>query len=185
MSWEETIKEHQDVMKATMSQCRSDAENALSLIKEALRKGCKVLTCGNGGSAAQAQHLAAELVVRFEKDREALPAISLTTDTSNLTAAGNDYGFEKVFSRQVEALGNQGDVLVGITTSGNSENVLEALKTAKRKGLKTICLNGKAGGAVNDLGVDVNIVVPSRNTARIQEAHITIIHWWCRCVEQG
>ena len=138
---------------------------------------------GNGGSAADAQHIAGELVGRFKKERKAIPAISLSTDTSILTAIGNDYGFEKVFERQIEALGNKGDVVIGISTSGNSENVYRAMKLAKKMGLTTIGLLGNDGGKIKNLS-DIALVVPSKNTPRIQETHITIGHIICEGVER-
>lgn len=153
------------------------------IILEAVRNGNKIITCGNGGSAADAQHFAAELVVRYNKERPSVPAISLSSDASAVTAASNDYGYEYVFSRQVEGLGKPGDILVGITTSGNSKNVHRAFKTAKEMGLKTICLNGKSGGTINNLKLDSNIIIPSNTTARIQEAHINIIHIWCELID--
>ncbi len=155
------------------------------LMIDALKRGRKILVCGNGGSAADAQHFVAELVIRYEKDRRALPAIALTTNSSNLTAGSNDLGYEVVFERKVEALGNEGDVLVGLTTSGNSENVIRAFKAAQQKGMITICLNGKGGGKVTQLNLHSNIVIPSNNTARIQESHITIIHIWSQLIEDA
>ncbi len=152
-------------------------------IAEALKRGNKVLVCGNGGSAADAQHFAAELVVRFEKERKALPAIALTTDSSIITAHSNDYDFSTVFSRQVEALGNEGDVFVGISTSGNSENVIKAFEVAKAKRLICVGLSGKDGGKMKYLALDHLIVVPSKVTARIQESHIMIIHIICSIVD--
>jgi len=153
------------------------------IILEAVKNGNKILTCGNGGSAADAQHFAAELVVRYNKERPSVPAIALSSDASAVTAASNDYGYKYVFSRQVEGLGKPGDVLVGITTSGNSKNVHKAFETAREKGLKTICLNGKTGGTINDLNLDSNIIIPSHTTARIQESHINIIHTWCELID--
>jgi len=147
-----------------------------------LKRGKKILLCGNGGSAADAQHLAAELVGRLRKERRGLAAIALTTDTSILTAVGNDYSFDEVFSRQVEALGNTDDVLIGISTSGNSVNVLEAIRTAKSLGLRTVALLGNRGGQIAPL-VDHAIIVPSSDTQRIQECHITIGHILCELVE--
>jgi len=145
---------------------------------EILRGGHKVLFFGNGGSAADAQHLAAELVGRFGPDRAALPGISLSTDTSILTALGNDYGYEKVFSRQIEALGQKGDAAIGISTSGNSPSILEALDTARAKGLFTIGFTGESGGKMNDRA-DVLFRVPSRQTPRIQETHLLLGHILC------
>jgi D-sedoheptulose 7-phosphate isomerase len=144
-------------------------------IAHGLRNGRKVLLFGNGGSAADAQHLAAELVGRFGPDRSALPGISLSTDTSVLTALGNDYGYEKVFSRQIEALGRAGDVAIGISTSGNSANVIEAMDMARSKGLYTVGFTGETGGKLKER-VEVLLSVPSRQTARIQETHLMLGH---------
>ena len=158
-------------------------ERAVRLMIEALEKGNKIFFFGNGGSAADSQHLAAELVGKmFIEGRRALPAIALTTDSSNLTALGNDFGFETVFSRQIEALGKPGDVAIGITTSGQSPNVLAAVKTARGMGLKTIGFIGKDGGKLKGL-VDLSIVVPSDSTQRIQESHITIGQILCELIE--
>lgn len=154
------------------------------IISDALKKGNKILICGNGGSAADSQHFAAELSGRYKKERKALAGIALTTDTSALTAIGNDYGFEFIFSRQVEALGREGDVLVGISTSGKSPNVLEAFKKARELKIRTIGLSGKGGGKMNELG-DFNLVVPSDDTARIQEIHILIIHCLCQIIDES
>ncbi|MCD6087482.1 MAG: D-sedoheptulose 7-phosphate isomerase [Candidatus Hydrothermae bacterium] len=148
---------------------------AIELAAETLKGGHKILLCGNGGSAADAQHIAAEFVVRFTRPRRALPAIALTVDTSVLTAASNDFGYEEVFSRQVEALGNEGDLLIAISTSGRSPNVNNAVRRAKEKGLKVIYLCGERGNEVEN-SVDLTIKAPSGVTARIQEAHITIGH---------
>ncbi|MEM4264029.1 MAG: D-sedoheptulose 7-phosphate isomerase [Candidatus Woesearchaeota archaeon] len=148
----------------------------------ALKNGKKILICGNGGSAADAQHFAAELVCRFEKDRKPLPAIALTVNTSNITAIGNDFGFDFVFSKQVEALGREGDILVAISTSGNSPNVLKAIEKAKELKIKTVLLSGKAGGKMKGL-CDYELIIPTENTARIQECHILIIHTWCKLIE--
>jgi D-sedoheptulose 7-phosphate isomerase len=147
-----------------------------------LTNGGKIFFCGNGGSAADAQHLATELVVKLHHDRRPLPALALTTDTSVLTAAGNDYGFREIFARQVAALGARYDALVGISTSGNSENVLAAIATAKGKGMCTIGLLGKEGGAIAQ-HVDYAIVVPEHDTQRIQECHILIGHIWMELIE--
>jgi len=149
---------------------------------QALRAGNKILLCGNGGSAADSQHIAAEFVGRFKKERQSLPAIALTTDTSILTAVGNDYSYEKVFSRQVEGLGQTGDVLIALSTSGNSKNVLEAVKTAKAKGLVTIGFSGAKGGALKDL-VDHFFPAQSSETPHIQEVHITALHAVSEVVE--
>jgi len=149
----------------------------------ALGAGKKILVCGNGGSAADAQHFAAELVARFELERRAWPAIALTTDTSILTAISNDYAFEDIFSRQVAALGCSGDILLCISTSGNSLNVLRAAEVARPNSLKTIGLLGKDGGGLGHT-VDLAIAVDAQVTARIQEAHIFILHFWCSMIEQ-
>ncbi|MBI4777798.1 D-sedoheptulose 7-phosphate isomerase [Candidatus Desantisbacteria bacterium] len=161
-----------------------DVASAVEIIIDAYRQHKKVLICGNGGSAADAQHMAGELVGRFKMEREALGAIALTTDTSILTAIGNDYGFDDIFSRQIEALAEPGDVVIGISTSGNSPNVLKAIAMAKKKLAVTIGLTGGNGGKLKDQ-TDVCIVVPSSNTPRIQESHITIIHIICLLVEQA
>lgn len=155
---------------------------ATELFLGAIAQGRKLLVCGNGGSAADAQHLAAEWVCRYKDDREPLPAVALTTDTSALTAIGNDYGFENIFSRQVRAIGISGDVLVAITTSGISKNILAALREARSRGLKTIVLTGEKGKSLEG-GADVVIAVPSSETARIQEVHELIIHAWCECLD--
>ncbi len=155
---------------------------AALLIKESVAGGGKLLLMGNGGSAADAQHIAAELVGRFKKERPAIPAIALTVDTSILTALGNDYGFETIFSRQIEAIAQKGDVLLAFSTSGNSENVIRALKRANDMEVHTIALLGKEGGVAKD-HVRLAIVVPSDDTARIQEVHITIGHIICEIVE--
>lgn len=153
------------------------------LIAKKLKNGNKVLICGNGGSAADSQHFAAEIVGRFEKERKGYAAIALTTDTSALTAIGNDYGFEKVFSRQVEALGEKGDILIGISTSGNSPNVIEAVKVAKKMGLFTVGFLGRDGGKLKDL-VDYPFIVKHTNTARIQEVHLTLEHVLCKIIDE-
>ncbi len=153
-----------------------------NMISDAINRGHKILICGNGGSASDSQHFAAEIVGRFEKERKAFPAIALTTDTSILTAVANDYAYDNVFSRQVEGLGGPKDVLIGISTSGHSENVRRAVTAAKDMGMHTIGLMGKDGGALKDQ-VDVSIVVSNSVTARIQEAHIFILHFWASLVE--
>lgn len=157
---------------------------AAALLEECLRYGGKVLACGNGGSAADASHFTTELLCRFERDRKSLGAVSLTADGAFLTAAGNDYEFARVFSRQVEGLGRPGDVLVGISTSGQSVNVQQALVTAKDRGLKTLTLLGRDGGGMRGLA-DVEILIPHRVTARIQEAQKVVIHLLCGLVERA
>jgi D-sedoheptulose 7-phosphate isomerase len=183
MMWQETIIEHISAIE-TLRNMAPVIEKAADILVNALQVGGKILVCGNGGSAADAQHFAAELVGRFEAERKGLPAIALTTDTSILTAIGNDYGFERVFSRQVAALGAKGDILLGISTSGNSTNVLEAVASAKTIGMKTIGLLGGNGGKLKQT-VDTAIVVPNPRTARIQEAHILMLHYWAGCIEQA
>lgn len=157
-------------------------ESAIQLWETALSSGKKIIFCGNGGSAADAQHLSAELMGRFLIDRDPLPALSLTVDTSALTAIGNDYGYEYVFSRQLKGIGAEGDVLVGMSTSGNSKNVVQAFQVAQKMGIKTIALTGVSGGALAALA-DVLIAIPSRQTNHIQEAHITIGHLMCQAIE--
>ena len=159
-------------------------ERAIRTIQGCVNKGGKLLIFGNGGSAADSQHIAAEFVGRFKLERKALPALALTTNTSTLTALSNDYGYEIVFKRQIESLGNKGDVALAISTSGNAKNVIEAVKTAKEKGLTTIALTGKNGGALKPL-CDIAIVVNSQDTARIQETHILIGHIIAEIVESN
>lgn len=157
-------------------------QTAGQMLADALMAGCKVLLFGNGGSAADAQHIAAEFVGRFDRERRALPALALTTDTSILTAIGNDYNFEHVFVRQVEALAKQGDVVIAISTSGKSPNVLAGVMAARRCGCRSIALTGANGKQLASI-CDVAVLVPSSRTARIQEAHITIGHLWCEMVD--
>jgi len=154
-----------------------------SLIVEAYRKKKKVLLFGNGGSAADAQHIAGELVGKFKLERKSLPAIALTTNTSIISAIGNDYGFERVFERQIESMVDSKDVVVGISTSGNSENVIKGILKAKEKGAKVIAFTGSSGGKMKDI-VDILLNIPSDNTPRIQEGHITIGHIICGLVEK-
>ena len=157
--------------------------NCCNLILNCFKKGNKVIIFGNGGSAADSQHLAAEFIGRFNFDRKSLPAIALTTDTSIITAIGNDYGFDQIFKRQIQALLNRGDVIIAISTSGNSSNVIEAVKYAKKMNSPVIGFLGKDGGKLKDL-VDIPIIIPDENSARIQEAHITIGHIICGIVEK-
>jgi D-sedoheptulose 7-phosphate isomerase len=177
------LKESIEVKEAVIESLIPQITEATRLVIDAFKKGKKLILFGNGGSAADAQHIACELVGRLGKERKALPAIALSTNTSNLTAIGNDYGFEATFSRQMEALASEGDVALGISTSGKSPNVLEAFKVAKERGLKTIALSGKGGGSLKNLA-DICIVIPSNNIARIQEAHITIGHSICMLIEK-
>jgi len=153
------------------------------LTAEAMKNGRKLLVCGNGGSAADSQHLVAEFVSRLTVDRPALRAIALTTDTSILTAIGNDYSYDNVFERQVEALGQSGDVLLAISTSGNSKNCVKALKLAKQIGLTTVAYTGNKGGAMAELA-DINVIIPSSVTMNIQESHLALEHIFCMVVER-
>jgi D-sedoheptulose 7-phosphate isomerase len=150
----------------------------------ALNSGRKLIFCGNGGSAADAQHLTAELVGRYLRERTALAAIALTTNSSCLTAIGNDYSYEEIFSRQIEALGNRGDIVIGISTSGNSPNIIQALRVAKRKEMTTIAMTGKSGGKLRD-DADFCLRIPSQQTPRIQEAHILLGHILCEIIEES
>ncbi len=154
---------------------------AIETITASLLNGGKILACGNGGSAADAQHFAAELVGRYEAERQGLAAVALTTDTSILTAVGNDYAFNQIFARQVQALGNTGDVLLAISTSGNSENVVEAIAAAHEAGLRVVALTGRNGGRIAEIVCDddIHLCVPVDRTARIQETHLLIIHCLC------
>jgi len=176
-----SLEEHLATINLVLEIKPTIAEMAGKLIGT-LSRGGKILICGNGGSAADSQHFAAELVGRFEKERRGLPAIALTTDTSILTAIGNDYGFDRVFSRQVEALATPTDLLIGISTSGNSENVLQAIAAAKEIGCVTCGLTGRDGGKIAG-AVDLNINIPVQRTARAQEAHLTILHILCELIE--
>ena len=177
------LEEGARVKLALAKEKTAEIERMVSLIVTAVKAGGKVVRFGNGGSAADAQHLAGELVGRFKLERRALPAIALTTNTSTLTAMANDCGYETVFSRQVEALVNEKDVVIAISTSGNSPNVIEAVKAAKKKGAGTIGLTGGSGGKLAE-AADLVITVPSNDTPRIQEAHITIGHIVCELVER-
>lgn len=178
----ESIADHQAVI-GRLSECAEAVEAAADLVQRCFASGNKLLLCGNGGSAADCQHIAAEFVVRYVRRRKSLPAIALTTDTSILTAHPNDFSFDTVFSRQIESLGQAGDCLIAFSTSGNSPNILEAAKEARQAGLNVIGLTGQSGGQLAAL-VDCAICVPSSVTARIQEAHILIAHWWCETIEE-
>jgi D-sedoheptulose 7-phosphate isomerase len=178
------LKSHCEVMEALERELSPAIESAVSTLVAAFRGGSKLLIMGNGGSAADAQHFAAEIVGRFKLERRALPAIALTTDSSILTAVGNDYGFEAIFSRQVEAHAQAGDVVVGISTSGNSPNVQLALEIAAKLGCRTVALLGKDGGTIKDVA-ELSLIVPSFDTPRIQEGHSAIIHIVCDLVEKA
>jgi D-sedoheptulose 7-phosphate isomerase len=178
------LEESIEVKKKLLDGSRiSGIAEAARMCIAALRAGKKILAFGNGGSAADAQHFVGEIVGRFKKNRAGLPAIALSANTSSLTAIANDFGYDTVFSRQVEALAQAGDVCFGITTSGSSPNVLLAMETAREIGAVTICLSGKDGGKVKEL-CELCLVVPSNDTPRIQEAHITIIHIICGLIEE-
>jgi D-sedoheptulose 7-phosphate isomerase len=178
----EQLKEHLQTVEKVIDSLVPHIEQACRMINKTILQGGKVLIAGNGGSAADAQHIAAELSGRFLKDRKGLPGIALTTDTSAITSIANDYGYAYVFSRQVEALGRPGDLFIGISTSGNSEGILNAFTAAKEAGCATLGLSGRDGGKMNEL-CDLNIVIPSDITARIQEMHITIGHILCKSVD--
>jgi D-sedoheptulose 7-phosphate isomerase len=177
------LEEHQSMI-ARLADCSGVIEAAGELLINTLKQGGKVLLCGNGGSAADCQHIAAEFVVRYEKKRQAMAAIALTTDSSILTAHANDFNFDTVFSRQIEALGNDKDCLIAISTSGKSKNILRAVESAKSKGMMVIGLTGCEGGELSKQAT-VSVIVPSVVTARIQEAHILIGHWWCGAIEEA
>jgi D-sedoheptulose 7-phosphate isomerase len=178
-----SLQEHLETIKKLVDSNVSDIERSGLMICQALTTGHKIMLCGNGGSAADAQHIAAELVGCYEKQRRSWPAIALTTDTSALTAVSNDLGYEQVFARQVLGLGQQGDVLIAISTSGKSKNVLRAAEQARELGCKTIALTGATADPLASL-CDISVAVPSTRTSRIQEAHITIGHLWCEMVDE-
>lgn len=178
-----TLNEHLEVFQKIVEESSETIEDCAKLIFETFQSGNKILICGNGGSAADAQHLAAEFVGRYETERRGLPAIALTTDTSALTAVANDYGFESVFARQIEALAVEGDCLIAISTSGNSPNVISAIMSARQKGCKIIGMTGAKGKKLASL-CDKCILIPAERTARIQEAHITIAHIWCEIIDE-
>lgn len=176
------FESHLHVIKNSLKILPKLIDQAGLICINAIKSGNKILLFGNGGSAADAQHIAAELTGRYKSERKALPCIALTTDTSALTAIGNDYGYEYIFERQVEALAISGDVLIGISTSGNSKNITNALKLGRKLGCVIIGLSGKSGGTMNDI-CDLNIVVPSDETPRIQETHILIGHIICQLID--
>ena len=178
----DALDEHRKLFDALDKEFAQNIDRCGQMICETFESGNKVLICGNGGSAADAQHLAAEFVGRYEADRQGLPAVALTTDTSALTALSNDFQFENVFSRQVEALAVPGDVLIAISTSGNSPNIIKAVMSARNRGCKVIGLTGSEGRKLASL-CDACVLVPSKRTSRIQEVHITIAHIWCGIVD--
>ncbi len=169
------IQEHQNIAQMCLDDLQNHIHMACVLTTDTLAHGNKIILFGNGGSASDAQHIATELVVRYKEYRQALPAIALNCDTSVLTAIGNDYGFEDIFSRQVEALAQKGDLCIAFSTSGNSKNVIKALEIGREKGCRTIAFSGKGGGEVSKY-CDLNIIIPSDDTPRIQEMHIMIGH---------
>ena len=175
---------HLNSSQKTLENIGINIEIAAKICVDSLKKGNKILIFGNGGSAADAQHIAAEIVGRYKVERKGLPAIALTTDTSVLTSIGNDFGFEHLFDRQVQALANKNDVLIGISTGGTSKNVISALKLGKNNGCKVIGFSGKSGGDFNNI-CDINLVVASEDTPRIQEIHILIGHIICHLIDQA
>lgn len=179
------IKEHMEMCQGLFENpvLFSVLENICLICVDVFKNKGKIMLCGNGGSAADSQHIAAEFVNRFRRERQPLAAISLTTDTSVLTSISNDYGYKYTFSKQIIALGQSEDVLICISTSGNAENVIEAVTEAKKKGIKTVAFTGNSGGNLKDVA-DITVKVPSNNTARIQEAHIFIAHILCDLVEK-
>ena len=178
------IDEHTEVMNKTLAGQESKIEQAALVISDCYRNKGKVILCGNGGSAADAQHIAAELVGKFKLERKSLAAITLTANSSVLSALANDYGFNMIFERQIEGLVNNNDVIIGISTSGNSENVIKGMLKAKEIGAKNIALTGEGGGKMKDIA-DVLIEIPSTSAPRIQEAHITVGHIICELVEKN
>ena len=181
---QDEFQSHLKTIEDVIGTMEDDLEKTSILAVDTLKTGNKILIFGNGGSAADAQHIAAELTGRYKTERRGLPGIALTTDTSALTAIGNDYGYDRVFDRQVESLANKGDLLLGISTSGNSKNVINALKLGQELGCKTIGFSGRDGGGMNEV-CDVNLVVPSNNTPRIQEMHILFGHTICQIIDNN
>ncbi|MDK9717097.1 MAG: D-sedoheptulose 7-phosphate isomerase [Trichlorobacter sp.] len=178
------LQDHQALFQKIESELAAPIARLAERLIETFSIGNKLLIMGNGGSAADAQHFAGEIVSRFRMERPGLPAIALSTDTSIITAIGNDYGFERIFSRQIEALAVPGDAVIGISTSGNSANILKALEVAREAGCTTIGLLGKDGGSIKQV-CDIPLIIPSNDTPRVQEGHITVIHILCDLIEQG
>ncbi len=175
---------HKELIDKVIDYLQYDIEKICEIALKTIKKGNKIILMGNGGSAADAQHIAAEFTGRYKVERKGLPAIALTTDTSALTAIGNDYGYKHVFARQVEAIAQKGDLLIGISSTGNSENVIEAFKKGKEIGCNSIGLSGKGGGLFNNQ-CDFNLVVPSQDTPRVQEMHILIGHIICQIIDNN
>jgi len=178
------LNSHLKTIQSMIGNMEEDIEKASKMAIETLKNGGKVILFGNGGSAADAQHIAAELTGRYKTERKGLAGLALTTDTSALTAIGNDYGYDRVFDRQVESLARKDDLLIGISTSGNSQNVINALKLGHELDCKTLGLSGRDGGKMNEV-CDLNLVVPSNNTPRIQEMHILFGHTICQCIDDA
>lgn len=178
------LKAHLETIQTIIETMQDKVEEASNLVVRTLKNGNKILICGNGGSAADAQHIAAELTGRYKSDRRGLPAIALTTDTSVLTSIANDYGYDRVFDRQIEALANEGDLIIGISTSGNSQNIINALELGKKLGCNTLGLTGNKGGRMNEV-CEKNLIVPSDDTPRIQEMHILFGHILCQIIDDN
>ena len=178
------IQEHKNVLNSFNDEMVEKIEDISNILVKALSSGNTIFWCGNGGSAGDSQHLAAELIGKFKDDRKPLKSIALTTDTSAITCISNDFSYNKIFERQIEGLGVEGDILVGISTSGNSENIINAIKKCKTIGVKSICLLGKNGGKVRSLA-DHSIIIDSNSTARIQEMHIMVGQIFCDLIEHG
>lgn len=179
-----SILEHENLLKIFSDEkFQKQLIKAITVVVKAVKNKKKILVCGNGGSAADSQHFTGELVGRFRKERKPIPCVALTTNTSILTSIGNDYSFEKIFSRQVEAIGNKNDILILISTSGKSKNVIQAAITAKKMGIKTISLTGERPNELAELS-DINLAVPSNSTPRIQEIHSILIHIICELLEE-
>ena len=176
------FQSHLETINNIINNMEDDLVKASTLAVETLKNGNKILLCGNGGSAADAQHIAAEITGKYKSIRRGLPAIALTTDTSAITAISNDNGYDKIFNRQVEALANKGDLIIGISTSGNSENIISALKLAKELECTTLGFSGNKGGKMNEV-CDINLIVPSNDTPRIQEMHILFGHTICQIID--
>ena len=178
------FQSHLETINNVIGNLEEDLEKASTIIINALKNGNKILIFGNGGSAADAQHISAELTGRYKSERKGLASIALTTDTSALTAIANDYGYNRVFDRQVESLANKGDILIGISTSGNSENIINAFRIGKELDCKIVGFSGKNGGLMNNI-CDINLIVPSNNTPRIQEMHILFGHTICQLIDNA
>ena len=177
------VQENIEVQRVIIGRFSNGIENAAKLVINTLKNKKKIILIGNGGSAEMCAHIAAEFTGRYKLERKGLPAIALTTDLAAITAIGNDYGFDKIFERQIEALGNEGDVLIALSTSGNSVNILRAVEKARKMGIKVLSLLGKDGGRLKNMS-DIEIIVPSDNTPRIQESHLMILHIICELAEK-